>query len=62
MAIHPSSPYSNAIIAVPDRTFANKRNDRDIGTATALTTLIGIQIGSQGGRGEQRSAQIVAGF
>ena len=62
VANHPNRPYSNAIIAVPDKTFANKRSDREIGTAIALITLIGIQIGSQGGSGEHKSAQIVFGF
>ena len=51
-----------AIMAVTDNTLANRRNDREIGTAMALITLMGSQIGSQGGRGEQRSVQIVIGF
>ena len=51
MATHPNKPYSNAIIAVPDKTFANKRRESDIGTARVLTRLIGAQIGSQGGSG-----------
>ena len=31
--------------SMPDSTFANKRNESDIGTATSPSTLIGAQIG-----------------
>ena len=53
-----NKPYTSAIITVPDNTFANKRNDREIGTAISLITLIGNQIGSHGGNGEHMSTQI----
>ena len=36
---------TSAIITTPDKIFANKRSDNEIGTATSPITLIGAQIG-----------------
>ncbi len=49
-------------MTVPDNTFANKRKDREIGTAISLIRLIGNQIGSHGGNGEHMSVQIFFGL
>ena len=43
IAIFERSAYTRAIITVPDRTFANRRSDKEIGTATKPITLIGPQ-------------------
>ena len=43
---------------VPERTFANKRSDIEIGTAISEMTLIGSQIGNHGGNGEHLSTQM----
>ena len=58
MAIILSKPYTNAMITVPESTFANKRNDKEIGTAISLIILIGAQIGSHGGSGEHMPTQM----
>ena len=61
-ASFPKMPYTSVIIIVPESTFANRRSDSDTGTANSLITLIGNQIGSQGGSGEHMSFQISFGF
>ena len=45
IAILDNNPYTKAIITVPDNTFANKRKDNEIGTATSPIMLIGAQKG-----------------
>lgn len=40
------SPYSNAMITVPDNTFPNKRNDSENGTAISPIKLIGNKNGN----------------
>ena len=61
-ANHLNNPYTSAIMIVPDNTLANKRRDREIGTAISLMILIGNQIGSHAGSGEHIPFQISFGF
>ena len=51
-----------AIMTVPERTFAKRRRDSEMGTAISEMILMGSQMGSQGGRGEHLSAQSCLGL
>ena len=44
------------MINVPDKTFANKRKERESGTAISPTRFNGNQIGSHGGSGKTDGA------